>query len=392
MHELRPFVGLSPGEFHQRLGHRRVLIWGGNGACSEVVAALQGVYGLTSGDVLAVAAAGLQRFSGFSVQHPDAYLSAQPVQPGSHMVIVSSVGYRKEIVRRLEDAGFAKGRDYLFNHDLFRQRIQVRVVDDPIHSAPSLNIPRLTAFLAKNSHALRGATLEITGFPDPFSHAGVEDLIINANATFPITLTSHLPNLQLLKMAERHAVRLRLLVFPSVARLRHHFPVVAKWDDEEYFAAIGQLLRAVPENCPIELVKVAFPDKHPADAMFSVRHNIIYSADRAYPVDFAHLLSAMEHGDTRLLAKQQALCDFDLREALSNAKAQQHKPCMCERVYPVLNADASWAVCHLHFQGILCEESDLSDYSQIQEERRFNAYCKACQRQGLHRFDVNLLG
>lgn len=392
MRELRSFVGLSPSEFHKLLGQKRALIWGGNGACSEVVAALSGMYGVASGDVLTMVTVGFRQFSGFSVHRPDAYLASQTVHPDTHLVIVASMGYRKEIVRQLESAGFIKGQHYLFSHEIFRQRVIIRIVDAPQIGEQALNVVDLTNFLEKNTAVLRGATLEISGFPDPFSHSGIEELARAASDQFLTTITSHLPNSQLTSLAKRYPIRLRLLVFPDLATLHRHFPTATMYDEDEYFESVLNLLYEASDECPVELVKVAFPAQHSAAAKFPARPNIIYSTDRAYPVDFAPILQAAERSDVAQLARQQALCDFDLTETLLKAREQQDKPCMCERVYPVLNADASWAVCHLHFEGILCEKSASADYAQVLAQRRCNAYCETCQRHGLHRLDVNLLG
>lgn len=392
MRELRAFVGLSPSKFHQLLDHKRVVIWGGNGACCEIMSALQGVYGISSGDTLSMVTAGFQRFVGFTAYTPSAYLSTVSLDPNIHFVIIASIGYRKEIVLRLESVGFIKGQHYIFSHEIFRQRMVIRITEMPNSGMPVLDIVQLTDFIKKNAKVLAGATLEIAGFPDPYCHSGIEELIRTANTHFPVTIVSHIPNPKLLTLAERYSIRLRLLVFPDIATLHRHFPTATFRKESEYFASVLDLLRRTPRECPVELVKVAFPAQHPAATEFPAQLNIIYSADRAYPADFTPILLATEHSDSGQLDQLQTLCDFNLTEVLHKAKAQQDKPCMCERVYPVLNADASWAVCHLHFRGILCEKSASADYAQILAERRFNAYCEICQRHGLHRLDVNLLG
>ena len=391
MRELRSLVGLTRNEFHHLLGQKRVIIWGGNGACTEVIAALIGFYGVKNGEVLTLVSAGLQRFDQFTVYRPDEYLKATSFNPDTHLVIVASVSYRLEIVRILEDAGFLKGVNYLFSHEMFRQRMVVRIVDDHSKQKQELNTDALSSFLGKNATNLQGSTLEITGYPDPFSHGTIDDLVGIACKLVPVTVSSFIPSHQLLSLASLYHVRLRLFVFTELEVLRRYFPNIAFNTDKMYFDSVQSILMNVPECCPVELVKIGFTAQYLEKYKFLSRSNIIASTDIAYPLDYSPILNAIKNDDFALMQHQQSLSDFDLNVALEKAEMQKEKSCMCERVYPVLNADASWAVCHLHFDGKLCEKSADVDYDQILQQRRFNSFCRTCQQYGLHRLDVSLL-
>lgn len=380
MREIRSFIGLLPDEFKRLVGNRQLVIWGGNGACIEVLAALRGRYSITTGTVLTLQPAGFQHFPGFAVHHPESWQATHTIDPRTQCVIVASVGYRKQILQRLEAAGFQKHRDFLFAHELFRQKIVIRLGEEaPIHAEGIL------AFMTRNRNFLRGACIELAGFPDPLACAGLESLLGELVSIAPVTLSTHIPRTELIDLSHRYPLRLRLLIFADASRLQHHFPGCSGGSIE----AFCQILRNANATMPIEAVKIGFtPDEQ---TQFPPGKHIIYANDLSYPVDFSQILRYAEAPTPGVLDALQAGCDFDLAATLAKASAQQDKNCMCERVFPVFNADASLAVCHLHFDGMLNESPLNSSFPEIVEQRRFHNYCQRCQAHGLHRLDVSLL-
>jgi hypothetical protein len=378
MREVRSAFGVSAEALRRMVAGRRVIVWGGNGASFEVVAALVGRYGLAEGDVLCMQPVGFEAFPGFSAHLPDAFWAANAFDRTRHFVIVASVGFRRQIVARLEAAGAAAGQDYLHERELFRQRMVLRVLP-----GDSINVDAIAGFLEREQAGLAGATLEISGLPDPCESSGLEHLLGRVGGLVPITLSSFVPRADLADLANRYGLRLRLVAYGDDELFHRHFPgrVAPAW--KHVLALIDRL----ESHRPLELVRIGFAAGLPPEP--PRLPNVIASTDISYPNDFSPLLAVAE--TKAEIGALQGLCGFDLQAALAKAEAQLDRPCMCERVYPVFRADGGIAVCHLHLEGRLAEDAGKTSLADVAEGRAFHDYCRRCQAQGIHRFDLGLL-
>lgn len=380
MREVRSAVGMSPDVLRERLADRRVIVWGGNGASFEVVAALAGRYGITEGDVLCMQPIGFDAFAGFSAEVPDAYWATEALDPARHFVVIASVGFRRQIVAKLEASGAVAGRDYIHERELFRQRMVLRLLP-----GESIDVEAVAGFLEGERAGLAGATLEIAGLPDPCACSGLDRLLARLDGRFPLTISSFVPRPELADLANRYGLRLRLVVYGDDDLFRRHFPdrAVPTWDD------VAALVTQVEADRPFELVRIGFPAGHDVSALR--RPNLIASTDISYPNDFAPLLRFAEAPEGQDIGPLQALCGFDLPAVLAKAKAQRDRACMCERVYPVFRADGAIAVCHLHLEGTLADDASQTDLAALVQQRGFHDYCRRCQAEGIHRLDLGLL-
>lgn len=380
MREVRSANGLAVETFRQRLRDRRVVVWGGNGACVEVVAALAGRYGVAEGDVLCMQPIGFDAFPGFAARSPDAFFSTVPLDPARHFVIVASVGFRRQILARLEATGAKAGQDFLGERELFRQRMVLRLLP-----GEAIDIDAVAGFLEREHAGLSGATLEIGGLPDPLESPGLEALFDRLAGLFPLTLSSFVPRRDLADLVRRHAMRLRLVAYGDRGLFSRHFPARAAPD----WADVVALANRIGADRPIELVRIGFPAEQAAP--LPRPGNLIVSTDISYPNDFSPLLRLAEAPDPRAFAAAQSVCGFDLSDILAKAKAQKDRACMCERVYPVFRGDGAIALCHLHFDGTLAADARQAGLSDIVGRRAFHDYCRRCQAQGIHRLDLGLL-
>lgn len=82
---------------------------------------------------------------------------------------------------------------------------------------------------------------------------------------------------------------------------------------------------------------------------------------------------------------------WDMDKALQFSALDKNSPCLCQRIFPVVNADLSVAVCHLYRNGLVEGNYLDSDWLGLLEARRAFHLCELCQEHGLHRLDVSVL-
>lgn len=83
--------------------------------------------------------------------------------------------------------------------------------------------------------------------------------------------------------------------------------------------------------------------------------------------------------------------NWDLDLALSLAEKDKHLPCLCQRIFPIIDAHQRVNICHLYQNAILSNEYLLSNYSNLLDQRKDNQHCRLCQSHSLHRLDIDVL-
>lgn len=83
--------------------------------------------------------------------------------------------------------------------------------------------------------------------------------------------------------------------------------------------------------------------------------------------------------------------NWDLPSALRHSEQDRHLPCLCQRIFPVIDAQQRVAVCHLYQDALLSDDYLSVDYSGLLAQRRDNPHCRLCQSHALHRLDVDVL-
>ena len=384
MREIRSFAGLTPEQLTSLVGARQLIVWGGNEACVETLASLREHYRVAGPIVvLTMQHVGFERFGDAVVlADPGHYLAEHAIDAQSHCVVVASLSYRRQIVELLTARGFLKDRDYLFHHALFRPKLLVRLAPGAGHA---IAVDNILDFVVRHRQALAGSCVEVAGFPDPLAFAGIDDLLAGLDALGPLTVSTYMPADGLLTPRTRHPLRLRLFALAREAEFRSLFPDTA-WPRAE--REIAAFLERIPGNLPTQVVRTGFTGPAPR---LPERANIIYADDLSYPWDYTALLHYASHPTAAARHDLAQCCGFDVDAALAKARLQREKNCMCERVFPVFNADGSLATCHLYSAPLLNQTPLAASLAEIIAARQFNPHCRTCQDAGLHRLDLRLL-
>jgi len=84
------------------------------------------------------------------------------------------------------------------------------------------------------------------------------------------------------------------------------------------------------------------------------------------------------------------LCwNFD--RCLYFAKRSADKPCLCQRIFPIINWDLSVALCHTYYHPIIANNYLEIPIEEIIDLRLHQDQCRWCQQYGLHRLDIEIL-
>ena len=76
---------------------------------------------------------------------------------------------------------------------------------------------------------------------------------------------------------------------------------------------------------------------------------------------------------------------------LSFSRREREHPCLCQRIFPIINWDTSVALCHTYLGPVIAETFLTSTWSELLKIRHTAEQCRVCQENGLHRLDIDVL-
>ncbi|MCE5335748.1 MAG: hypothetical protein LLG06_14290 [Desulfobacteraceae bacterium] len=82
---------------------------------------------------------------------------------------------------------------------------------------------------------------------------------------------------------------------------------------------------------------------------------------------------------------------WSLEKSLGLSRSEARKPCLCQRIFPIINSDLSVSLCHTYYNPVIAGnflEIPLSDLVKIRHDQE---QCRRCQAYGLHRLDLEVL-
>ncbi len=82
---------------------------------------------------------------------------------------------------------------------------------------------------------------------------------------------------------------------------------------------------------------------------------------------------------------------WDVDDFLRRAAEDRGGPCLCQRIFPIINWDTSVALCHTYYGPVIIGSYLDISWRDLLAVRHRAPQCVACQDKGLHRLDIDVL-
>lgn len=82
---------------------------------------------------------------------------------------------------------------------------------------------------------------------------------------------------------------------------------------------------------------------------------------------------------------------WNLDRALALSREEIDKPCLSQRIFPIINWDGSVSLCHTYWATRIAENYLEHSWQELLSLRHKSKFCQVCQEHALHRLDLQVL-
>lgn len=321
------------------------------------------------------------------------------VRDGAGYLLIAVAGHTKAVAARLTEAGLQPSVDFDSYLTISRPEAVVQVSERDGENISNMPLGTCQAILAKLKADVPDLFhIDLSGWGDPLDNPQLPEIIRSTHSQAPCTVTTRL-------LADRPAIEQALYAEPtqfvvSVDGFNDSYKKNTSADCWEIFLDrlhhLSVLQSRLVGRTEIRLRYNILKNNGGADylAMQSLCRDLGIKMVKAIgyidPYDLTLQLC-----QTGTIADDRASSTYNLawslREALELAHADQQRPCLCQRIFPVIHTDGAVGICHLYKQPVLHHNYLIVDYADLQNLRLAAAHCRTCQRYALHRLDIDVL-
>lgn len=407
---LKTYQGLSIVELKTLINGRDIYIWG-SGHLGRIIKRYLDKNGLTVKSFCdSNPKLNMTFIDNVRVVNPRDILDA--VRLKQAFIIIASVQHKDEIEKDCINAKLIKKEDYLSHVHISRPEVAIDVAGRCNLRCPSC--PRgntknlrsegyMTASVYKQvlskllSEMPLVMNIELATWGEPFMNPDLAEIVEMTEQSVPCTVATNLQfsdKLEDVVKAQPSQMIISTSGYGNSYEINH---AGASW--QTFFDNIHKLKELI--------------DKYDPKTQFTVlyhlyRHNQQEDLDNlrslcsklglncvttwAYLNPYDKILDHCEGRDIGLQAEKVFdILPWRLNCALELAKMDGHKPCLCQRIFPIINWDLSVSLCHTYYGPAIADSFLDISLSELIKLRHNQSQCEICQKHGLHRLDVEVL-
>ena len=406
---LTTIQGFTKEHILELVSGRDVYLWGGGPMGRDVLTSLVacGVKPKASLDTNPHA----RHFCGLPVQHPDTVIACHK-DAGKHLVVIASESYRKIADERCRQEGLVRGRDFI---DYFSVPRPAAVVDvagqcgpacsrppgqDP-RSAPdrrNMSVETYRQVLFKLLRDLPLLTsIELSSWRDPLLNPHIADII---RATVPkvpcVVVTSLSETCSLEAILQAGPTEFRVVV--NGFEMYHREPMASPaWSELlRNLRTLSGLHYGMRSHTVVSIRASALRNdtmagKNELIALCQeLKLKLVFTPPHPTPYDA--LLNQLESQPiSEYNSDVIARMPWDIDRILKLCRRDRGRPCLPQRIFPIVNRDLSVSLCHVYTGPILHPNYLQADWIELLQKRHAARQCETCQKHGLHRLDLDVL-
>lgn len=405
---LKTTQGHCAEEIRALLGGRDMYVWGGGPLARDVLTSLRksGIEPKAfvtnrSNDKSAIS-------YGLEVVNVDAVLKDYT----DSLIVIASESYLQQADKICQQSGLIKGRDFI---NFFSIQRPVAVVDvSGICDLECVNCPQgnmvgalSTGVMTFNNYRdvfdkLQQdipllCKVELSAWGEPFLNQDLAKIVEYTERGVPCSISTnliHVENLKEVLSANPSELNItiqghegayeQVMCGTSWSRLLSNL--------EQFSEVIGQIrpdTRVAIKAYEYKIGSDGFKDSLLA---LGEQYAIDVEFCSPYPASYDLILDYADGSPVNAgFAFSKDMLVWDLDYALALSRKEANKPCLSQRIFPIINWDMSVSLCHTYCTPRVAKNYLEHSWEELLSLRHNSRHCQVCQEHALHRLDLQVL-
>lgn len=405
MTPLTTVQGLSAIELKKTINHRKVFIWGSGPTGRSVLISL-----LKSGISPHGFIDGRSPETSKQTYSLPVYSPEEAINGSDAFVVIANLRVKEYAEKLCRESGRIKSRDYLTHYQIQRPEAAVDITGmcnlkcpscprgnmEPLLPEGHMPLSTYTKVLDKLQKDIPNLTnIELYTWGEPLLNPDIASIIQITEKTVPCTVSTNLMATEKLEPAITAKPSQFKVTINGFERQYEANMKGASWDrllrnlntlsilkSERNITTAITLQCYAHENNPGATRKMT-------DLAKQLGFAVEFRAQYVNPYDnYLNFKVNKDISDAALDRIRKS--PWSLDQMLARAASEGDKPCLCQRIFPIINWDLSVALCHVYYGPVIARNFLEVSWEDLLSTRHQAAQCVACQGQSLHRLDVDL--
>jgi hypothetical protein len=398
--------GLPPPDLKNIINNRLVYIWGSGSIGKRVLTSLKksGVapVGFIDGRASAVSATE----SSLPVANPSSIID----NPDTFIIIANLKvkDYAEQVCR---DHGRMKMKDYITHYQIERPEAAVDIAGICNLTCPScprgnmeslipdglMTLETYKKVINKLSRDIPHLTnIELFTWGEPLLNPDIASIIETTEQTTPCTVSTNLMAIDYLdSVVQANPSQLTITINGFDAQYEQNMKGASWKRLLEHLQALSSLRKKQNPANVVTLHCFSYENNPNArtgmtDLAKRLGFSIAFGTHYVNPYENYLLISNKKDlSPAASTALINTAWDFDAM--LKKAAQERDRPCLCQRIFPIINWNLSVSLCHVYYGPIIAENYLTIPWKDLLDKRHHTGQCISCQTAGLHRLDVDHL-
>lgn len=404
---LKTTQGLSPSDIKAMIGNRPVYVWGGGPVGRQVILSLRksGISpaGLIDGRTSVKSSSDCYSLPVFK---PEVIVADR-----NNFVIIANHQVKNYAEKLCIHFGRMRMKDYLTHYEIRRPEAAVDIAgmcNIKCPSCPRGNMENLRPEgfmpLATYKKVLKKlltdvpllTNIELFTWGEPLLNPHIADIIKVTEKEVSCVVATNLSKTDMLKpVIQANPSQLIITVNGFDRQYENNMPGASWTGLLRNLETLSSLHTANSSTTDVTLHVFSCENNNSAfkfmsDLAAKLNFRVVYGS--LYLNPYEHYLNYTQGNNVSQTVREAIRnSPWNFEKMLLSAEEEREKPCLCQRIFPIINWDLSVALCHVYYGPVIAENYLITPWQELISLRHNEKQCRLCQSKALHRLDLDLL-
>jgi wyosine [tRNA(Phe)-imidazoG37] synthetase (radical SAM superfamily) len=402
--------GLTITQLKKIVGSKSVIIWGA-GHLGKVIRVSLRRYGL----LISAFCDGNIALQGSYIKDTEIISPAVAItraKKGKSIIVIASIQHRDAIQKQCESHGLYLKVNYLLYLHISRPESVIDISGKCNITCPSCPRGNMSQFLNEGLMSLDDfnkvfikllsevpllSLINLSGWGEPLLNPDLPKIIKMTEEKVPCTLSTNLQNINFLEETIYAQPSQFVISISGFGAHYENMHLGAKWQvliKNLFF--LKKLIKKIKPSTEFRVLYHLYKNNQGEDLekikklCSDLKIKLVTTV--AYLNPYEQTLSyCKEEGLNNKVQQTMNELAWDIDLALKLSLQDRKLPCLCQRIFPIINWNLSVSLCHIYYGPIIAQNFLNINYKDLLTLRHNQSQCRTCQSHSLHRLDFDIL-